>query len=191
MEIRCIDGQTILLKGKKEGVLINPSKEVIDTNKVQSRVIVFTSKRHDSLGLTEGERVILRGPGEYEVGGVEVLGVSAGDGGTVYVINVDGIIIGVLGEITEVLSDKKIERINAVDVLLAPVGGKEIVGGKILLSWAKKWGVNYLIPVGGEADSEDMKKFLDEVDREDLLPVESLKVDSENLPEGLEIVWIR
>ncbi|MFA5828260.1 MAG: MBL fold metallo-hydrolase [Candidatus Shapirobacteria bacterium] len=142
------------------------------------------------MGLNDGEKVILRGPGEYEVGGVEVLGVGAGSGDTVYVINVDGVTIGILGEISEVLTDKKIERINAVDVLMASVGGEKVVGGKIVLSWAKKWGANYLIPVGGQADTGEMKKFMDEVDREDLQPVESLKVDSESLPEGLEIVWI-
>jgi len=190
MEIRCLDNKTVLLKGKKESVLVNPTKEILEANKTQSRVIVFTSKKYDCLNLTEGEKVILRGPGEYEVGGVEVLGVNAGSGDTVYVINVDGITVGVLGSITEMLSDKRIDRINAVDVLLAPVGEKGVVNGKIVLSWAKKWGANYLIPVGGEADKEEMKKFLDEVDREDLQPIESLKVDSENLPEGLEIVWI-
>jgi hypothetical protein len=191
MEIRCINGRTVLLKGRKESLLVNPTREVVDINKTQSRVIAFTSKKYDCLGLTEGDKVVLRGPGEYEVGGVEILGINAGNGDTVYVINVDGVTVGVLGEITEVLSDKRIERINAVDVLLAPVGGDKIVGGKIVLSWAKKWGANYLIPVGGEANTEEMKKFLDEVDREDLQPIESLKIDKENLPEGLEIVWIR
>jgi hypothetical protein len=188
MEIRCIEGQTVLLKGKKESVLVNPTKEVLSANKVVGRVIVFTSKKYDVLSLTDGDRVILRGPGEYEVGGVEVLGINAGNGDTVYVINIDGSTVGVLGDIAEVLNDKKIERVNAVDVLLAPVGGK--VSGKIVLSWAKKWGANYLIPVGDETNKEAMKKFLDEVDREDLQPVELLKVDSETLPEGLEIVWI-
>ena len=189
MEIRCIDGKTVLLKGKKESVLINPTKEVVGGNKGQSRIIVITSKKRDSLNLIEGDRVILRGPGEYEIGGIEILGISAGGGETVYVINVDGVIVGVLGDVTEVLSDKKIERINAVDVLLAPVG-EGIVGGKTVLSWAKKWGVNYLLPVVDSTENEEMKKFLDEVDREDLQPIESLKVEKENLPEGLEVVWI-
>ncbi|MFA5828261.1 MAG: hypothetical protein WC841_02795 [Candidatus Shapirobacteria bacterium] len=44
MEIRCMGSQTVLLKGKKESVLINPTKEVIGANKAIGRVIIFTSK---------------------------------------------------------------------------------------------------------------------------------------------------
>jgi len=190
MEIKRFDDQGILLKGKKESVLINPTKESLDSDKVPGRIVVFTGKDYDSLGISCGERVILRGPGEYEVGGIEVMGINAGEGDTVYIINVDGLVVGVLGDIAETLSDKKVERINAVDVLLVPVSGKGKIAGKTVLSWAKEWGVNYLMPVFGSTTQEEMKKFLDEVDREDLQPVESLRVDKENLPEGLEVIWI-
>ncbi|HPD44895.1 MAG TPA: hypothetical protein PK131_01820, partial [Candidatus Woesebacteria bacterium] len=56
---------------------------------------------------------------------------------------------------------------------------------------AKKWGVNYLIPVGGKPDSKVLVTFLDEVDEEGLEPIESLKVDKDNLPDGLEIVLLK
>lgn len=187
MEIRLINNRTALIKGKNESVILNPTLEEIKSNKTNSRVVLVTEKKYDQFGLN-GEKVIIRGPGEYEVGGIEVTGLSGGEGQTIYIITVDGVDVGVVGNLSVELTDKKIERVAEIDVLVVALGN---MTNKTILKWAKKWGANYVIPMNYEDKEGAVKSFLDEADREDLEPVEVLKVEKDNLPEGMEIVVLK
>jgi len=187
MEIKILENQSVYLKGKKENVLINPAKEVRNDNKYSSRIFLFTAEKYDGMGF-EGEKILIRAPGEYEVGGVEINGYNSGNDNTLFVIHIDGIKVVFLGDLEETLSDKRIEKIDSADVLLAPVLIKDSASGKLVLDWAKKWGVNYLIPMGyDEENKKDLNKFLDQADQEGLEAIECLKVDKDDLPDGLEL----
>ena len=187
MEIKILENQTIYLKGKKESVLINPNEKRRDDAKYPSRIFLFTAEKYDGMGFT-GDKILIRAPGEYEVGGVEINGYSAGGENTFFIVNIDGIKVVFLGDLNEALSDKRIEKVDSADVLLAPVLIKDSLSGKLVLDWAKKWGVNYLIPIGyGDEDKTNLDKFLDQADQEGLEASESLKVDKNDLPDGLEL----
>jgi len=186
MEIKILENQTVYLKGKKENVLINPGEKKRDDAKYPSRIFLFTAEKYDGMGFNS-DKILIRAPGEYEVGGVEINGYSVGEN-TIYIIHMDGIKIIFLGDLDESLSDKRIEKIDSADVLLAPVLIKDSNSGKLVLDWAKKWGINYLIPTGySDEDKTNLNKFLDQADREGLDPVESLKVDKDDLPDGMEL----
>ena len=87
------------------------------------------------------------------------------------------------------MSDKKIEKIGAMDVLLMEINNSEKVNTKTKMDWAKKWGANYVVPIGYEEGNSEFGEFLDAVDREDAQKVDSLKIDKlEDLPEGMEVV---
>ncbi len=182
MEIQYLHDYCLVLKGKKEQVVIDPEEK----NGFEGRVVVSTKNMWNFVKKSP-DQVVIAGPGEYEVGGVELTGISAGQGSTVYAITIDGVSVGVMGMPDEDLSEKKVERIDSLDVLFVPCEKKSLEKLKLYLSWAKKWGVNYLIPVGYETE-EELKTFLDVVDREDLLPVAGLKISRDELPEGLEVV---
>ncbi|MDD2483358.1 MAG: MBL fold metallo-hydrolase [Candidatus Shapirobacteria bacterium] len=187
MEIKILENQSVYLKGKKENVLINPAKEVRNDNKYSSRIFLFTAEKYDGMGF-EGEKILIRAPGEYEVGGVEINGYNSGNDNTLFVIHIDGIKVVFLGDLEETLSDKRIEKIDSADVLLAPVLIKDSASGKLVLDWAKKWGVNYLVPMGyDDENKKDLDKFLDQADQEGLEAIECLKVDKDDLPDGLEL----
>jgi len=187
MEIKYIKERTVLIKGKKENVLIDPGKSIPD--KSRPRVVIFTIPELVSRGSAVNE-VLIAGPGEYEVGGVEINGYSAGNGVTFYTMVVDGVNIGVVGKLEEFLSDKKIDKVTGIDVLLVDVNNEKNVGTKKILELAKKWGANYVVPVG-ESEDESMKKFVDEADAEGGELSESLKVDKDNLPDGTEVVLLK
>ncbi len=186
MEIKVLENQSIYFKGKKENVFVNPNEGDREDSKYPSRIFLFTAEKYDGMGF-EGDKILIRAPGEYEVGGVEINGYNAGNENTIYVFNLDGIKVVVLGELEEALSDKRIEKIDSADVLLAPVLIKDSASGKLVLDWAKKWGVNYLIPMGYDKDKTILDNFLDQADQEGLEAIESLKVDKDDLPDGLEI----
>jgi hypothetical protein len=186
MEIKILENQSVYLKGKKENVLINPDKDRRDDGKYPSRIFLFTAEKYDGMGF-EGDKILIRAPGEYEVGGVEINGYNSGNENTLFVIYIDGIKLVFLGDLEEALSDKRIEKIDSADVLLAPVLIKDSASGKLVLDWAKKWGVNYLIPMGYFENKNALDKFLDQADQEGLEAIECLKVDKDDLPDGLEL----
>jgi L-ascorbate metabolism protein UlaG (beta-lactamase superfamily) len=75
---------------------------------------------------------VIEGPGEYEVGGVSVLGLptfhDASSGAqrgrnTVYVIELDDVRVCHLGDLGHKLVDSDLEALGAIDALLVPVGG--------------------------------------------------------------------
>lgn len=187
MEIRMLSGKTVFLKGKKEGVLIDPEDNNLLT-KDASRIVLYTS---DGLGGNNflGNKVLIRGTGEYEIGGVEINGYNAENEETVYVVQIDGVKIVVLGQLSQALSNKRVEKIDSADVLITPVVlGKEM-SYKTVKDWAKKWGVNYMLPIDGDADM--LKKFLDAADEEGLEAIEVLKIEKDNLPDGLELKLLK
>jgi L-ascorbate metabolism protein UlaG (beta-lactamase superfamily) len=186
MEIKILGNNSVYIKGKKENILVNPSENRRDDSKYPSRVFLFTADKYDGMGF-DGDKILIRAPGEYEVGGVEINGYSAGSENTFYVFNIDGVKVVFLSDLEEALSDKRIEKIDSTDVLLAPVTIKDSSSAKLVLDWAKKWGANYLIPIGYEGNEASLDKFLDQADQEGLEPVEALKVDKDDLPDGLEL----
>jgi hypothetical protein len=188
MEIKILANKSILLKGKKESVLINPSDKIREQNTYQSRIFLFTSEKYDGMGLVS-DKVLIRAPGEYEVGGIEINGYNGGEDNTIYVLYIDKIKVVILGDLKEELSDKRIEKIDSADVLLAPLVSNDDkkLSPKMILGWAKKWGVNYLIPVVDEENPQLLTKFLDQADQEGLEHFDSLKVDDNDLPDGLEL----
>lgn len=190
MEIKFLNNFTIFLKGKKESILIDPTEKEIIENKSTSRIIVYTNGDFNQTTLVNDEKIVIRGGGEYEIGGVEIMGVNGENGNTVYRIVIDSFILVVLGRIGQELSPKRIERIDSTDILLAPTKIGDKCSFKLVKEWAKKWGANYLIPVVD--DEESLKKFLDEADEEGLEKVDSLKLEKqEELPDGLEIKLLK
>ena len=186
MEIKYLGAFGLTLKGKKEAVVIDP-EEKFDLKKFGGRLLIFSKENNNAVARRD-DQVVIVGPGEYEVGGVEVVGINSGSQSTVYICVVDGVSVCNLGQLSEPLSDKKIERIENIDVLVVPLTGG-VIEAKTVMNLAKKSGANYLIPVA--YTPEELKKFLDGVDREDLSPVDNLKINRDELPEGIEVVLLK
>ena len=186
MEIKLIKGSSVLIVGKKEKVLVNPESEMLKKN--ISRIMIYNVSKYEELR-TVGEKVSIMGPGEYEIGGVEIDGYSAGGGSTMFTVLIDGVSLGLLGKLKEELTEKKTGKVSGVDVLIVDIDNEKGIGAKAVLSLAKSWGANYVVPVGN--NEAEMKKFLDETDSEGIEAVESLKIDKDNLPEGTEVVILK
>ncbi len=92
---------------------------------------------HDAPGHNNSEAVkgashVIRGPGEFEIGGVFITGVQT-DGNTgkkkeqtrntLYVFDYDGLNVAHLGDLRQVPSQAEIEALGTVNVVLVPVGG--------------------------------------------------------------------
>ncbi len=180
MEIKYFGENKIYLKGKKESVWINPGKEEFEGKNGEARLVIFTDKEKNFVKLgNENNKVIICGPGEYEVGGVEISGINA-----MYALTIDGIKLVLVGVFEGEITEKKKEKLEEADVLLISMSPGSV-------DIAKKSAANYIIPVNYENDEKGLKDFLDAFDKEDLESIDFLKVDKESLPEGVEVVLLK
>lgn len=81
---------------------------------------------HNHTEAVKGNKWEIRGPGEYEIGGVFITAVATDkkkDSNIVYVFDYDGVTVGHLGDMREVPNRAQVEAFGTVDVALVPVGG--------------------------------------------------------------------
>ena len=110
---------------------------------------------------------IIEGPGEYEIGGNFILGLSSeGPGGlinTIYTFVIDGIRFCHLGALTNAeLKGEINEEIGIVDVLCVPIGGDGTLKPKEAFKLANSLEPKIIIPVMYDEGEEDLKTFLKE-----------------------------
>ncbi|HYE22659.1 MAG TPA: MBL fold metallo-hydrolase [Verrucomicrobiae bacterium] len=139
--------------------------------------VVITSDPNNSwsnnFSSISGTPFIINGPGEYNVKEVFVMGTSAESKAsrtaTIYTIEVEGIRIAFFGpvKISE-LSDKQKEVLEGADIVLIPVGGKEVMGFEEAAKIATKLEPYYIIPhsyktPGLTLSLDKLDKFLQEM----------------------------
>ena len=158
------------------------------------------------VGAQRGDVRIVRGPGEYEMGGVFITGVSmkseAKKGatpqrGTVYSFNFEGLNVVHLGGISFVPSQAQIDALETVDVLLAPVGGgdglnsaqaSEIIS---LIEPSIVVPMNYKVGASaGEPKLDGVGKFLKEMGLSEAKTQDTLKVTKSSLPEDTQVILL-
>jgi len=66
-------------------------------------------------------------PGEYEVGGISILGMQLGEN-IIFVFEIDGLRIAYLGEFKKDLTDTQISELGNIDILVIFEGREKIIG---------------------------------------------------------------
>ncbi len=94
---------------------------------------------HDAPGHNNSEAIkgtshVIKGPGEFEIGGVFITGVQTDEAGsgqkgkepfrnTAYVFDYDGLTVAHLGDLRQIPTQSEIEALGTINVALVPVGG--------------------------------------------------------------------
>lgn len=91
-----------------------------------------TANRAAIVGEHEGKKpFIIEHAGEYEVQGFFVTGVDVpkkgGSAHTIYRFDAEGIRVGFLGSLDRPLTEKEMEALGPIDVLIVPAGGKDVL----------------------------------------------------------------
>lgn len=120
--------------------------------------------------------------GEYEVRGVAVTGVAAprkdGTMHTIYRIDAESMRIGFLGAIDRALTDKEVEALGTIDILIVPTGGNAVLSASAAAELVGQIEPRLVIP----SHAEDTSAFCREIS----CPTESttrLKLVRSALPE--------
>ena len=136
---------------------------------------------------------VIDGPGEYEVGGIFVLGVQS-EGSTIYVITMDGLRLVFLGGLTEKLTERQIEEIDGVDVLFLPVGNKKMaLDAKKAIEITNQIEPKIIIPMAYQipdlkVELGPLDDFLKEMGIEEKAILDKLIVAKDKLPLEKEVV---
>ena len=105
----------------------------------------------DTAVTREGPNLLLTGPGEYEVGGIFIVGVPMQSRGqptvTAFVFEMEGLAVCHLGLPWQVPSAAQIENLGDIDVLLLPVGGPDRIGVQAVSDLASELEPKVLIPM--------------------------------------------
>jgi L-ascorbate metabolism protein UlaG (beta-lactamase superfamily) len=136
--------------------------------------LVTVSHEHENHNYTQVVRDAyeIRGPGEYEVAGVSVIGVpsyhdsekGAREGrNTIYLIEIDDVRVCHLGDLGTVLDDAEAEAISAPDVLLVPIGGRTVINAAQAAQIVRQLEPRFVVPMHYAIPG--LKLELDSVDR--------------------------
>lgn len=183
---------------------------------VQEADIVTVSHHHKDHDYTEGIKAkneetinrpfIVDGPGEYEIGGVDILGLESfhdktngAERGknTIYEIRIDGLNLVHLGDLGHKLSDKQTEMISDVDILFVPVGSSYNLTphecGEVIAQLEPKIVIpmHYAVPGINKEIFDKLtsaEDFLKEMGKPDVISQDKFTITRDKLPEEMQIV---
>jgi len=168
------------LRGRSAAVVTDPYPPSIGLK--LSRLdadLVTISHEHENHNYTQAVRDAyeIRGPGEYEVAGVSVIGVptfhDAEKGAkhgrnTVYLIEIDDVRVCHLGDLGHKLDDAEAEAISSPDVLLVPVGGNTAINAVQAAEVVRQLEPRFVVPMhyaipGLKLQLDSLDRFLKEM----------------------------
>ena len=213
MEIVYLGHSAFKIKGKTATVIVDPFDPQFlglkkSAWKKQPADIVLISHENADHNYLEGiengaDGFVGRGSGEYEVQGVRIFGypsshdsVKGAKGGknTIYLLEIDGLVVVHLGNISHKLSGEVVEELNTVDILMIPVGGDHTINAEAATEIVAELEPAIVLPMhfkmaGSSLDIAPVEKFLEAMGEEKARHEARLKISSRSdLPEETEVV---
>jgi L-ascorbate metabolism protein UlaG (beta-lactamase superfamily) len=137
--------------------------------------------------------LLIDAAGEYEVKNVFVYGIPAekkdGKPITMYLIEMDGIKVAHLGNLgQDTLTDKQMEILEGVDILLVPVGGGDSLNATKAVKLISQIQPRIVIPMyykvpGLSLKLDSLDAFIKEYGVSKLEPQDKLKISKKDLPQ--------
>jgi len=142
-------------------------------------LVLVTHDHHDhnNIEAIKGNPKVINIPGEYSIKGVNIIGTntfhddkkgSERGQNTIYTFETEDIRVCHMGDLGSDLTEKQLEEINGVDILMIPIGGKYTIDYKKAMEIVKKIEPNMVLPIhykinGSTVDVDDEKKFCSEM----------------------------
>ena len=130
MELQFYGANCLTITTKQARIVVDDNLSELGGNSIgkDGDIAVFTNRHGNPKELP---KLIIDGPGEYEVSGVSIRGIgvrghmdeATETTSTLYKILIDDIRLVITGHVHPELSDKQLETIGIVDVLCIPMGG--------------------------------------------------------------------
>jgi len=148
-----------------------------------------------------GEPRLITGPGEYEIGGVLVIGIATFHDkergrkkgkNTAYLIEIDEVAVCHLGDLGHALTAEQIEELGNVDVLLLPVGGVSTINAPMAAEVVRQLEPKIVIPMHYKTQAlnrelEPVERFLKEIGVKEINSRPKLSVSKSSLPDTTQV----
>lgn len=210
MDVTCLGHSSFLIRGKTSRVVTDPfDPKMVGLKflRLEADIVTISHEHqdHNYANVISGTPKVVKGPGEYEIGGVSIFGISTfhdNEQGakrgrnTVYVITIDGIVICHLGDLGHKLNEEQVSEIGNIDILLIPVGGVYSIDASSAAGIVAGLEPSVVIPmhykVPGVQSSllsslDGVDKFVKELGIEPLREAK-FNVTKESLPEEMQLV---
>ena len=193
-------------KDHSADIVIDPYDEKIGMKlpNLSADIVLVTHDHHDNNNVKAvkstgqgGEPFIIDGPGEYEVKEVFIRGIPSFHDdkngkergqNTIYVIEAEDLRFCHLGDLGQKeLTDEQLEKIDAVDVLMIPVGGEYTIDSQTAQKIIGQIDPKIVIPMHYELPKsnsklDDVSKFLKAMGKNSVTPIDKLVVKDSTLP---------
>ena len=178
----------------------------VGLNQLRLKADIITVSRdlplHNNISAVKNDPYIIRGPGEYEVGGVFITAIETNGGGRsdaelrniLYVIDIEGLSVVHLGALKRVPTQTQVEAFGSVHIALVPVGGGGALNAAKAAEVINLLEPNIVIPMhyalpGASVKLDPLSKFLKEMGLTSVTTEDTLKVTSiSSLPEETRMV---
>jgi hypothetical protein len=116
-------------KGEKRTVIIDPpdpESGIKVRGGIDADLVIFSGSKSAKLSIDKTATVI-ETPGEYEIKGIGFLGKQVGES-IIWRLALEGMTLGHLGKLSKNLSENERAFMTGLDILVVPVGGKDVLG---------------------------------------------------------------
>lgn len=210
MEISWLGHACFRLRGRDVTILTDPYADGewgYPPLAVTANVVTVSNAHphHAGLDAVDGQPRVLRGPGEYEIGGALVWGIRTprrrDDGApknTAFVIQLEELTVCHLGDLaTAPLSADDLTRIKDSDVLLVPVGGHCTIDATQAAEVVAQVEPKIIVPMHyatdetrGHLELDEISRFCRELGATEVAPRGRLNVTPSSLPSEPTVVLL-
>lgn len=170
MDFSILHNNSIRIRTKRASFVVDPVKEIAKVN--SDAVILLDRKEERDLSRVSDYRVVIEGPGEYEIKSVKISG-AKGENGFVYSIFADNVSL-VLGKVS-MLSRTQDKGLSCQIALLNADDKLEVIAAKL---------EPRTVVLYGEKKVEGAK----ELGKENIKPVGKFSIVKDKLPVETEVV---
>ena len=205
MDINWLGHSCFRIKGRHTTVITDPySPDLGYSLGKPTAQIVTVSHQHPGHSYVQGiggEKRLVTGPGEYEIGGILITGIATFHDqergknrgrNTVYLLEVDEVLVCHLGDLGHVLTAGQAEEIGNVDVLLLPVGGVSTINAPMAAEVVRQLEPKAVVPMHYKTsvlswELEPVEKFLKEIGVEQVNSQPKLSITKSSLPLSTQV----
>lgn len=209
MEITWLGHSCFKIDNKETSIVIDPYNPKVGLKlpkNLEASLLLITHDHYDH-NYKEGvakNPYIIDSPGEYEISGASINGISSfhdkknGEErgkNTIYVIEFEGITLCHLGDLGHDLSDEEIDKLGTIDILMIPVGGGVTINAeeaaKIIGEIEPKIVIpmHYKIP-GLNINLDSLTKFTEKMQGK-VSAEETLKIKFAALPQEMKVITLK
>ena len=206
MDITSLGHSSLRIRGKTTTVVTDPFDSKFLGLKFPKHItadIVTVSHAHEdhnAVAQIEGNPFIVSGPGEYEIKGVGIVGISSHHDAenkglnTIYRIEMEDLSIVHLGDLGRMLTADEVDGLDGVDILMIPVGRTYTIDAAQASKLVSEIDPTIIIPMhyggipGLKFDLAPVSVFLKEMGQETVTAQSKLTISKSKLPEQKQII---